>query len=142
MKTEKKLTYVDLPADDAFHASYEKALDRISPELGRSHPIIIGGEEIFSSPEFTVVSPIDHRIIIGKFPIATPLQIRSAIADASNGFPAWRDRDWKERARIIQKSADILDSQKFLLAALITCESGKNRYEAVAEVGEAIEMLR
>jgi 1-pyrroline-5-carboxylate dehydrogenase len=142
MKTEKKLTYVDLLTDDTFHASYEKALDRIKPELGRSHPIIIGGEEIFSSPEFTVFSPIDHRIMVGKFPVATPLQIRSAIADASDGFPAWRDRDWKERARIIQKSADILDSQKFLLAALITCESGKNRYEAVAEAGEAIDMLR
>ena len=142
MKTEKKLTYVDLAADDTFHTNYEKGLERIKPELGRSHPIIIGGSESFSLPEFTVFSPIDHHIVVGKFPSATPLQVRSAIADASDGFPAWRDLEWTERARIIQKAADIMDSQKFLLAALITFESGKNRYEAVAEVGEAIDMLR
>ncbi len=142
MKKEKKLTYVDLAADDTFHTDYEKALERIQPELGRSHPIIIGGSETFSSPEFTVFSPIDNHILIGKFPSATPFQVRSAIADASNGFPAWRDRDWTERARIMQKAADILDAQKFLLAALVTFESGKNRYEAVAEVGEAVDMLR
>ena len=68
--------------------------------------------------------------------------MRSAIAASSDGFPAWRDRDWKERAGIIQKTAGILDSQKFLLAALITYECGKNRYEAVAEAGEAVDMLR
>jgi 1-pyrroline-5-carboxylate dehydrogenase len=142
MEKEKKLTYVDLLADDTIHTRYEKALDRIQPELGRSHPIIIGSTEIFSAPEFEVLSPIDRRIVIGKFQTATPLQIRSAIATANDGFPAWQDRDWKERAGIIQKTADILDSQKFLLSALVTYESGKNRYEGVAEVGEAIDMLR
>ena len=43
---------------------------------------------------------------------------------------------------IIRRTAEILDSEKFLLAALITYECGKNRFEAVAEVGEAIDMLR
>ncbi len=141
-KTEKKLTYVDLAADDTFHTDYEKALDRIQPELGRSHPVIIGGIEDFSSAEFTVLSPIDERIVVGNFQMATPLQVRSAVAAARDGFPAWSGLDWTRRARVIQKTADILDAQKFPLAALITCESGKNRYEAVAEVGEAIDMLR
>ncbi len=142
MKKGKKLTYVNLPADDTFHAGYEKALEQVRAELGRSHPIIIGGRELFPGPESEVLSPIDRRIVIGKFPEATPDLIRSAITAASEGFPAWRDRDWKERTRIIQKTADILASQKFLLAALITCESGKNRYEAVAEASEAVDMLR
>jgi len=142
MKKGKKLTYVNLPADDTFHAGYEKALEQVKTEFGRSHPIIIGGRELFPGPESEVLSPIDRRIVIGKFQEATPVLIRSAIAAASEGFPAWRDRDWKERTRIIQKTADILDSQKFFLAALITCESGKNRYEAVAEAYEAVDMLR
>lgn len=142
MKKGKDLTYVDLPADDSVHAGYENALDRIQPELGRPHPLMIGGDRIVSGAEFDVLSPIDRRISIGKFQDATPLQMRSAIAASRDGFPAWRDRDWKERLRIIQKTAGILDSQKFLLAALITLESGKNRYEALAEVYEAVDMLR
>jgi len=144
MKKRKKLTYVDVDlfTDDAVHARYEKALDRIQPELGRSHPLIIGGSDIFSAEEFDVLSPVDRRIVIGKFQNATPAQMRSAIAAARDGFPAWQKRDWKERVRIIQRTAGILDSQKFLLAALISCECGKNRYEALVEVREAVDMLR
>jgi len=142
MKKGKKLTYVDLLADESTHSGYEKALEQIQPDLGRSNPIIIDGSEIFSAPEFNVLSPFDQRILVGKFQTATPEMIRSAIAVAHRGFTAWRDRTWEERAGIIRKTADILDSQKFLLAALVTYESGKNRYEAVAEVGEAIDMLR
>jgi 1-pyrroline-5-carboxylate dehydrogenase len=142
MKKGKKLTYVDLLSDDTIHTKYEKALDRVQAELGRSHPLVIGGSEIFSAEEFEVLSPVDQRIVVGKFQNATPAEMRSAIAASRDGFPAWRNRDWKERARIVQKTAGILDSQKFLLAALITCECGKNRYEAIAEVREAIDMLR
>ena len=133
------MTYVELFADDSLHTRYEKALDRIQAELGRSHPLSIGGTGIFSAEEFEVLSPVDQQIVVGKFQNATPAQMRSAIAVSRDGFPAWQNRDWKERTRIVQKTAGILDSQKFLLAALITCECGKNRYEAIAEVREAID---
>ena len=142
MKKGKKLTYIDLLADKEIHTGYEKGLDLIKPDLGRSHPIMIGSSEVFSAPEFEVQSPFDKRIVVGKFQTATPAMIRSAIATAYQGFSAWRDREWEERAGIILKTAEILDSQKFLLAALVTYECGKNRFEAVAEVDEAIDMLR
>jgi 1-pyrroline-5-carboxylate dehydrogenase len=141
MKKGKKITYTDLLADKEIHAEYEKGLDLIRPDLGRSHPIMIGGREIFSAPEFEVVSPFDKRISVGKFQTATPDLIRSSVATAQDGFPAWRDREWEERARIIMRTAEILESEKFLLAALVTYECGKNRFEAVAEAGEAIDML-
>ena len=73
MKKGKKLTYVNLPADDTFHAGFEKALEQVQMELGRSHPIIIGGRELFPGPESEVLSPIDRRIVVGKFQEATPV---------------------------------------------------------------------
>jgi 1-pyrroline-5-carboxylate dehydrogenase len=142
MKKGKKMTYVDLLADESIHRGYEKALDQVQPGLGMSHPLMIDGSEIFSAPEFSVLSPFDQRIVVGKFQTSTSAMIRSAITVSHHGFPAWRDRSWKERSGIIRKTADILDAQKFLLAAVITYESGKNRYEAIAEVSEAIDMLR
>ncbi len=132
----------------------------ISPQMIRSMPIMKKGwtgscpslvapipslsmaARVSRPLSLRVLSPIDQQIVVGKFTAATPVQVRSAVAVAREGFPGWRDRDWTERARIIRKTADILDAQKFLLAALITFESGKNRYEAVAEVGEAVDMLR
>jgi 1-pyrroline-5-carboxylate dehydrogenase len=142
LKKGKTLTYIDLFADEEMHSAYEKGLDRIEMELGRSHPMMIGGNEVFSAPEFEVRSPVDHEVTVGKFQTATPVQIKSAIDSAHTGFPGWRDREWKERTEILKRTAEILSSEKFLLAALITYECGKNRYEAIAEVGEAIDMLR
>lgn len=142
MKKGKKVTYIDLLVDESIHKEYERALEKIGPELGNSHPLFIGGKEIYSAPEFEVRSPFDKRILVGKFQTATPNQIRTAINTAKKGFLEWKDLNWNQRVKIIQKSADIIDSQKFLLSALITYETGKNRYEAIAEVSEAVDMLR
>jgi 1-pyrroline-5-carboxylate dehydrogenase len=142
MTNSKNPTYVDLMPDERMHTLYERGLERVITELGLSHPIMIGGNKVFSDKEFETLSPLDRQILIGKFSVATPDLIRSAIATAHTGFPAWRDRDWKERSSCIRKTVGILDAERFLLAALVTFESGKNRYEALAEVGESIDMLR
>jgi len=142
MQQEKKLTYVDILADESIHAGYEEGLGQVQAELGRSHPLMIGAEEVYSHPEFEARSPLDRRIVVGKFQTATPARIREAISLAGNGFPAWQDRAGTERAAIIRKTADILDKEKFLLAALITYECGKNRNEALAEIFEAVDLLR
>ena len=142
MEQEKKLTYVDLLADASIHAGYEDGLEQVRSWLGLTHPLLIGTEEVFSRPEFEARSPIDRRIHVGTFQTATPARIREAIVVADKGFPAWQERNYGERAAIIRKTADLLDQEKFLLAALITYECGKNRTEAVAEVFEAIDLLR
>ncbi|WP_209675407.1 aldehyde dehydrogenase family protein [Methanolinea mesophila] len=142
METRKKLTYVDLLADESIHVNYEEALQEVGPELGRSHPMFIGGKEVFGTPEFEVRSPFDTRILVGKFPLGTVMQVNAAIESAKEGFDSWSTRPWTERAGIIRKTADILDGRRFWIAALITMESGKNRYEAIAEISEGIDMLR
>jgi 1-pyrroline-5-carboxylate dehydrogenase len=142
MAEEKKMTYVDLLADESIHGKYERALQELGPELGRSHPMYIAGKEVFAKVEFEVRSPFDTRILVGKFSQGTEDHVEAAIGSAKEGFDGWSARDWKERAGIIRKTADILDGKKFLIAALITMESGKNRYEAIAEVSEGIDMLR
>jgi 1-pyrroline-5-carboxylate dehydrogenase len=139
---KKKLTYADSDIGKEVHAGYEQGLSLVRAELGQSHPLLIGGSEVFSPPEFEVRPPFDRRILVGKFQTATPALVREAIAAAHRGFPGWRERDWTERAGMIRKTADILEGEKFPLAALVTYESGKNRAEALAEVGEAIDMLR
>ncbi len=40
------------------------------------------------------------------------------------------------------RAADIMSDEKYRLAALMTFENGKNRFEAVADVDEAIDFLR
>jgi len=142
MVTGKKLTYITLSDDESTHRRYERALDTLTPELGKSHPLYIGGNEVYAKPEFEVRSPFDTSILVGKFQTASPALIRSAIVTAKKEFPAWSARPWKERVKILKKAASVLDKNRFLLAAIMTYESGKNRAEALAEVGEAVDMIR
>jgi 1-pyrroline-5-carboxylate dehydrogenase len=142
MAAEKKLTYVDLLADESIHGNYEEALQEIGPHLGRSHPMFIDGKETFAGSEFEVRSPFDTRILMGTFPQGTEEHVKAAVESAKEGFSSWSMRDWKERVGTIRRTADVLDGKKFRVAALITFESGKNRYEAIAEVFEGIDMLR
>jgi 1-pyrroline-5-carboxylate dehydrogenase len=142
MEQEKRLTYADLLADTSIHAGYEDGLEKVRSWLGLTHPLLIGAEEVFSRPEFESRSPIDRRVLVGRFQTATPARTREAIAIADKDFPSWQDRNYTERVAIIRKAADLLDKEKFLLSALVTYECGKNRTEAVAEVFEAVDLLR
>lgn len=138
----KKVTYVSLLGDDSIHGAYEKALGSIEKKLGQHHPMFIGDTGLFTREEFEVRSPIDAEILIGYFQKGNGDDARRAIAQAKEAFTTWSRTDWKERVRILRTTADTLDRQKFTLAALITYEAGKNRYEAIAEVSEAIDFLR
>ncbi|NYT17257.1 MAG: aldehyde dehydrogenase family protein [Methanomicrobiales archaeon] len=142
MTGKKKITYVSLLSDESIHGEYDRALDHIGSEFGRSHPMMINGREITAEQQFDVFSPIDRSIHIGRFQQGTEQDAKAAVAAARSGFASWSETDWGKRADIIDSVADTFERDRFLLAALITCESGKNRFEAIAEVGEAIDMLR
>jgi 1-pyrroline-5-carboxylate dehydrogenase len=139
---ENKVTYVSMEGDPAFHASYEEALRKAAGELGQTHPILIGGREVRAREWFEVRSPIDREVLIGTFQMGGEEEARRAFREAREAFPAWSGRGWRERTGILRKAADRLEKDRYLLAALITYEVGKNRFEAVAEVGEAVDMLR
>ncbi|MEM2855512.1 MAG: aldehyde dehydrogenase family protein [Candidatus Nitrosocaldaceae archaeon] len=142
---ENELTFmraVMMKEEEIFHNKYESAISTIDKELGKNHPIIINGREIITDDIFPDISPIDTRIIVGYASRANEEHITSAIKSAKNAYREWKRIDYKERIRIMLKAADIMSKQKYELAALITYENGKNRYEAIADVDEAIDFLR
>ncbi|HEV8595784.1 MAG TPA: aldehyde dehydrogenase family protein, partial [Thermoplasmata archaeon] len=57
-------------------------------------------------------------------------------------FPEWANADPLDRVRVMLRAADIMSDEKYELAALMSFENGKNRFEAVADVDEAIDFLR
>jgi 1-pyrroline-5-carboxylate dehydrogenase len=102
----------------------------------------IGGRRVAAIEDFETRSPIDTDLVIGTFQKGGKAETRSAVAEATESFPAWSQTDWEERVRIIRAIAEVIEKQSFPLAALMTYEVGKNRFEALAEVYEAVEMLR
>jgi len=67
---------------------------------------------------------------------------QAAIEVAKISFAGWRRTPWQERVRIMLRAADLIDEQRYNLAAEITYEVGKTRLEALAEVTEASDYIR
>ncbi|MEM4180760.1 MAG: aldehyde dehydrogenase family protein [Nitrososphaerota archaeon] len=144
MSSGNKITYVTMLTDPSIHPAFEEALEKVSEKyLGKRYPMFIGGREVWSEAgEFEDRSPIDRSIILGRFQRAERQHVQRATDVAHEGFEAWSRKNWRERSSIMLKAAEIIDRMKFEIAAIITLEVGKNRFEALAECWEAVDALR
>ena len=127
---------------DEFHKKFDKAITDVRNDFGEKFPIIINGQEIFSENCFTVRSPADKRITIAEFPKSTEDETVDAINSAKNSFDQWSNTSYQERVKIFRDCADNFSKQKFRLAAIMTFENGKNRFEAIGDIDEAIDFMR
>ena len=84
-KSPTKITYATMTADrmEDLHRELDAAIERVTSTFGRSYPLIIGGREVRAPSEFDDRSPIDTRILLGKFQSAGRDQVREAIAACS-----------------------------------------------------------
>ncbi|MDH7592986.1 MAG: aldehyde dehydrogenase family protein [Methanomicrobiales archaeon] len=138
----EKITYTSAFADEGVHIAYENALARVEGGLGEVHPVWIDGKAIVAGDAFDVWSPIDRGIRIGRFQKGDATLAQHALKRLHRGFHGWQRTDWKERLSAIESSADLFWRDRFELSALLTLEVGKTRTEALAEVAEAVDMLR
>lgn len=132
----------ELGKGEAFHREYEAAVGRVRERFGQAHPNYIGGKERRSKTRFPDTSPADTSLVLGYFPRATREDARDALRAARAAFPAWSSTPWKERVAVFRRAADFIADQKYDLAALMSFENGKNRLEAMADVDEAVDLIR
>jgi RHH-type proline utilization regulon transcriptional repressor/proline dehydrogenase/delta 1-pyrroline-5-carboxylate dehydrogenase len=119
-----------------------KALERLRRGFGKTQPLLVGDERISRRELAEVRYPADPSVLLGKVAQATREDVEAAVAAARAAFPAWRDRSIDERASILRRAADLMESQRFELAALMVYESGKPWQEADGDVIEACDYLR
>jgi len=110
--------------------------------LGGSHPIYIAGEAHAERDEFEDRSPVESDLVIGRFQRATRADVAAALAAARKAFDPWRKLPWQERVAILRRAADGLSARRFELAALMSLEVGKTRFEALADAEEAADLIR
>jgi 1-pyrroline-5-carboxylate dehydrogenase len=103
--------------------------------------MFIAGREVRASSEFDDRSPIDTRILLGRFQSGSRDQVRDAVAAARAAFPAWSARPWRERVSLLRKVADGIRARRWDLAALMGYEAGKNRLECVGDVEESADLI-
>jgi 1-pyrroline-5-carboxylate dehydrogenase len=134
--------FITSKGEEAFHDRYEEAIENIKSEFGRRYTMIIGGKNVTTSESFIHTSPIDTRIILAYFPSGTAKHVQHAIKVGKKAFESWGKTDYKERVEFCRIAINIMNRRKFELAAWLSYENGKNRYEAICDVDEAIDFIR
>ncbi len=105
--------------------------------------MIIGGEEIFSTEgTFDDVSPSNTQSVIARFQKGTRENAKQAISAARKSFETWSMTPYLDRVSLFRRAADIASGKKFKLAAEMTFENGKTRFEAMADIDEGIDFMR
>ncbi len=85
---------------------------------------------------------------IAKFPLpaavpdATLEQVDAALAKAVAAQPLWADLGVNERAKVLEKAADLIEANRSEFIALIGQEAGRVIKNAVSEVREAVDLCR
>lgn len=99
----------------------------------------INGEwrEADSREKLDVIDPAKGDVI-GGVPFMRTSEARRAIDAAYEAFPAWSTRLAKDRAAILRRWRDLLETHQEELASLITLEQGKPYDQAMREVVGAI----
>ncbi|WP_438481026.1 proline dehydrogenase family protein [Oleiharenicola lentus] len=118
------------------------ALKNYSAQLGKKWPLIINGKKISDREFIASVNPANPKQIIGSWARATIADADAAVATSVAAFPKWRATPVDDRAKLLERVADLMESRRLELNALLILEAGKPWVEADGDISEAIDFCR
>jgi RHH-type proline utilization regulon transcriptional repressor/proline dehydrogenase/delta 1-pyrroline-5-carboxylate dehydrogenase len=125
--------------DSKVREAFATAIDEIGALLPLKVPVVVNGQERFSSKILERYCPSEKSRLVATVTLATKGDADMAIASAMQAWPFWRDRPLRERAILLERLADRLFTDRLRLVALQTFEVAKPWQEADADVAEAID---
>ena len=109
-------------------------------DLPSAGPIING--QLLSGKTHAVTNPADRRDQVGSTRDATPEEIKLAFDAGAAAQPAWNSAGGAARASCLEKTADLLESDRAAFHQLLVREAGKTISDAISEVREAADFCR
>jgi 1-pyrroline-5-carboxylate dehydrogenase len=128
-------------SDPANVAAFQSALDVIRRDLGRSYPMVIGGQQITSADTFESINPSCPSEVVARFPLGTAEHADQAVEAARCAFATWQYTPAAERADLLVRVAALMRERKHDFSATMVYEVGKPWVEADADTAEAIDFL-
>ena len=137
-----KLTYSTMfDPPEEMHALFEKALAEVRSGLGATHVLHVGGRDVAAARTCEKRSPVDDRLVLGRFPLAETADADRAMAAAKGAFPLWRSTHPAERVRLVRRVSTLLEERVYAIGAALALEVGKNRMEALGETQETADFF-
>ena len=103
---------------------------------------LIAGDNNCQGEKVEVKNPANHQESVGHVYFATENSVDIAITQANNTFDNWDETPANDRATILEKTADLLESHFAEFIGLAVKEAGKTLSNAVDEVREAVDFCR
>ncbi len=151
----KNSTFLDIAPGDvyrnsplvnfAYKDSQEKmqgALREVRKRFGEKYPLVIGGEKIWTDQLTPSVNPSAPDEIVGYGSEAGIPEAERAVKAAREAFGKWSRTPFEERARLLERAADIMERRRYELSAVEVFEVGKPWNEADGDIREAIDFCR
>lgn len=132
---------VDKKEEDLFDKKFDESVESVTEFFGKEYPNLVN-EEVIEQEKITHISPLDGKTQVGKFQMSTKETSQRAVKIAREGYREWFSRGYLARAEIFLRAAELLTKKRFEFSALLSYENGKNRYEAMGDVDEAIDFMR
>ena len=110
--------------------------------IGKKWPVIINGKKITDRPYLPSVNPARPAQVVGYWAKGTVQDAEAAVAASVAYFPKWRATPVDDRAKILERAADLMESRRFEINSLLILEAGKPWVEADGDLSEAIDFLR
>jgi 1-pyrroline-5-carboxylate dehydrogenase len=126
---------------DENRRAQQEALDQVRAELGRTYPLVIGGQHIETAETFNSINPANPDQVVGVFAKATVELANQAIEAAAKAFETWKRIPPAERAAYLFAAAKRVRERKLLFNAWMIYEVGKSWVEADADTAEAIDFM-
>jgi RHH-type transcriptional regulator, proline utilization regulon repressor / proline dehydrogenase / delta 1-pyrroline-5-carboxylate dehydrogenase len=118
------------------------ALREVRGRFGEKYPLVIGGEKVWTDQLTPSVNPSAPDEIVGYGSEAGIPEAERAVKAARAAFGKWSRTPFEERARLLERAADILERRRYELSAVEVFEVGKPWSEADADIREAIDFCR
>jgi 1-pyrroline-5-carboxylate dehydrogenase len=112
--------------------------DMLSNEI--EIPIIVGGKEIRTGDLGECRCPHDHAHLLGRFHRATPDIVAQAEKAAAEAWKEWSVTDWRARAAVFLKMAELL-ATKYRMLLNASTMLGQSKTSHQAEIDSAAELV-
>ena len=142
-RAHPKVTYATTMGDrmDDLHRELDRAIGAVKTRFGNTFPMYIGGAPVEATEQFDDRSPIDTRLLLGRFQRGSRNHVRDAVAAAHAAFPAWAGMRWDDRVDILRRLGQVIHANRVELTALMGYESGKTRLECLGDIEESADLI-
>jgi RHH-type transcriptional regulator, proline utilization regulon repressor / proline dehydrogenase / delta 1-pyrroline-5-carboxylate dehydrogenase len=122
-------------------AHLQKGFEPFIEKKWHAAPMLETNSVSLSEP-LSIFAPQDTQKLVGQVQFANIQDVENAYIAAQNAFFKWNHSDVEFRASIIEKFADLLEEHTLEILALTCFEAGKNMYDGMAEIREAVDFCR